>query len=67
MSLVLSGKVGEQFLIGDDIVVTIAQICKGKVRLAFDAPKSLVIDRKAIREKKRNETQVTNIVEQGDI
>lgn len=36
--LILSRKVGEQLLIGRDVVVTVVEIRPGKVRLAIAAP-----------------------------
>lgn len=36
--LILSRKVGEQLLIGRDVVVTVVEIRLGKVRLAIAAP-----------------------------
>lgn len=43
--LVLSRKFHEKIRIGDDIVVTIVEIGRGKVRLGFEAPRSVEIHR----------------------
>jgi carbon storage regulator len=43
--LVLSRKVGEQVLIGDNIMVTVTEIRGGKVRLGFEAPDDVQICR----------------------
>jgi carbon storage regulator len=50
--LVLSRRVGEKVVIGDDILLTVLSI-KGKVvRLGFDSRTGAPIDRLEIREKK---------------
>jgi carbon storage regulator len=41
--LVLSRKVGEKIHIGDDIVLTVVYIDKGKVRLGVDAPRNVSV------------------------
>jgi carbon storage regulator len=41
--LVLSRKLGETVRIGDNIELTVVQINRGKVRLAIQAPKDVVI------------------------
>lgn len=43
--LVLSRKEGESIHIGDDIVITVVELRSDKVRLGFDAPKSVNIIR----------------------
>lgn len=49
--LILSRKVGEVILVGDDIEVVVVAIDRGKVRLGFKAPKELRIDRSEVRQK----------------
>jgi carbon storage regulator len=41
--LVLSRKLGEQVVIAEDIVVTVTEVCGGKVRLGIEAPKQVRI------------------------
>lgn len=43
--LVLSRRIGERIQIGDDITVEVLQIDQGRVRLSFDAPRSVKIYR----------------------
>lgn len=43
--LVLSRKLGERIVIGDNIVVTVVEIDRGKIRLGIDAPKEVAIYR----------------------
>lgn len=49
--LILSRQRGEEVLIGDDIVVRVVDIRGDKVRLGFDAPASVHIDRAELRER----------------
>ncbi len=46
--LVLARKVGEKILIGDDIVITVVETFKGKVRIGIDAPKVLKVFREEL-------------------
>ena len=50
--LVLSRKVGESIWVGDDVRVTVTQIQGDVVRLCFDAPTDVEIDREEIRKAK---------------
>lgn len=43
--LVLSRKVGDKVYIGDDITVTVVQLCGNQVRIGIDAPRSVPIRR----------------------
>ena len=43
--LILSGLTGEKFHLGDDIVIEITEIRRGRVRLGFTAPKEVLIKR----------------------
>ena len=48
--LVLSRKVGERILIGENIAVTVVRVGPGIVRLGIDAPRDLVIVREELKE-----------------
>jgi carbon storage regulator len=48
--LVLSRKLGEKIDIGNNCTLTVVDIDRGKVRLGFEAPKDLIIDRQEIRQ-----------------
>ena len=53
--LVLSRTLGEKVVVGtgaNAVTITIAAIDRAKVRLAFDAPRDIEIDREEIRLKK---------------
>jgi len=46
--LVLSRKLNEEILIGDNIKITIVEISKNKVRVGIAAPKEITVLRKEI-------------------
>ncbi|MEI6325974.1 MAG: carbon storage regulator [Gemmataceae bacterium] len=46
--LVLSRKVGERILIGDDVVVTVVEVLGNRVRLGIEAPRSKKVMRSEI-------------------
>ncbi len=46
--LVLSRRLGEKIFIGKDIVITIVDLDKGKVRLGVHAPRSVAVEREEI-------------------
>lgn len=46
--LVLSRKLGEKILIGNDIVVTVVQISGSKIRLGIEAPKDVPVFRQEL-------------------
>ena len=46
--LVLTRKVGERILIGQDVVVKVIQLANGKVRLGVEAPDSVPVHREEV-------------------
>lgn len=46
--LVLSRKVGERILIGNNITITVSEISRGRVRLQILAPRDVRVDRAEI-------------------
>ena len=52
--LVLTRKEGQRVFIGDDIAVSIEFVSGKSVRIGFEAPDSVSIDREEVREKKRS-------------
>ncbi len=48
--LVLSRRVGERLVIGDDIVVTVIEVRGDGVRLGIDAPRSVAVHRAEVLE-----------------
>lgn len=57
--LVLSRNQDERILIGDDIVITVAQIRGDKVRIGIDAPRDVTIHRAEIH------ARISQAVEEG--
>jgi carbon storage regulator len=47
--LILSRKTGERVHIGASVVLTVVEAGHGRVRLAFDAPADVSIDREEVR------------------
>lgn len=67
--LVLSRKVGESIMIGDDIKVKVIAVDGDQVKLGIEAPRSVKVDRQevfeAIQQENRDATQFdTNLLEQ---
>lgn len=53
--LVLTRKVGEKILVGDDVVVSVVEVNRGSVRLGVEAPKSVSILRFEVYERIQEE------------
>jgi carbon storage regulator len=58
--LVLSRKVGERILIGENIAVTVVRIGQGGVRIGVDAPSEMVV----VREELAGETAVSSATDE---
>lgn len=50
MALALSRNVGEEILIGDDIVIKVVALNNRRVRLSFEAPQEIQIHRREVYE-----------------
>ncbi|MFT0847551.1 carbon storage regulator CsrA [Actinomycetaceae bacterium L2_0104] len=48
--LVLSRRIGEEIIIGDDIVLTVVDVRNDSVRLGIKAPRSVSVNRAEVRE-----------------
>jgi len=55
--LVLSRKVGEKILIGDNIAVTVVRVAQGIVRLGVEAPREMPIVREEIKDQLAEDPQ----------
>jgi len=65
--LVLSRKIGERVTIGEDIVVTVVQISRDRIRLGFDCPPELRILRGELRRREDIERRCPSACEPGQI
>ncbi len=61
--LVLTRRVGESLIIGDDISITILGIKGHQVRLGINAPKEISVHREEIYQRIQNEKQKNLIYE----
>ncbi|HKI38581.1 MAG TPA: carbon storage regulator CsrA [Gemmataceae bacterium] len=52
--LVLTRKVGEEIVIGDNIHLTVVAIRGDRVRLGISAPEEVVVDRQEVHERRQN-------------
>jgi carbon storage regulator len=55
--LVLSRKVGERILIGENISVTVVRLTGGGVRLGVEAPSNMTVVRQELQDRKRQDRQ----------
>jgi carbon storage regulator len=62
--LVLTRKVGEKLLVGDEVVISVVEVNRGSVRLGVEAPRSVSILRfevyERIQEENLNASQTTS-------
>lgn len=58
--LILSRRIGETIVIGDDIRLTVQSIQHGTVKLAIHAPREIPVDRLEIHERKVAEKRATS-------
>jgi carbon storage regulator len=59
--LVLSRKVGEKILIGDNISVTVVRVAQGIVRIGVDAPKNMAVVREEIKDQATDHARAKNV------
>ncbi|MDR1076090.1 MAG: carbon storage regulator CsrA [Xanthomonadaceae bacterium] len=50
--LILSRRIGETLIIGDDVTVTLLGVKGNQARIGIDAPKGMPVDRSEIRRQK---------------
>jgi carbon storage regulator len=54
--LIVTRRIGERIMIGDDIVVTVVGVSGLQVRLGIDAPRDVPVDREEIYRRKHGES-----------
>jgi carbon storage regulator len=52
--LVLTRKIGQEIVIGDNIRIAVVAIHGAKVRIGVSAPKEVVVDRQEVHERRKN-------------
>lgn len=57
--LILTRRVGETFIIGDDIRITVCSVRNGQVRIGIEAPKNVSIHRKEVYERIQREEEAS--------
>ena len=57
--LVLTRKIGEQIMIGDDITIRVLYFKNGAVSIGVQAPRNISIDREEVRVRKDEKKQTT--------
>ena len=60
--LVLSRKVGERILIGDQITVTIVRVAQGGVRIGIEAPPELSVVREELQDRADQASKIGGVV-----
>ena len=56
--LVLTRKIGEQIIIGDNVRVTVVGVGPGRVKIGIEAPPHVSIDRQEVHAKKHGEAEL---------
>ena len=61
--LILTRRVGETVMIGDDVTITVLGVKGNQVRVGINAPKSVAVHREEIYERIKREQQPEDIAE----
>ena len=64
--LILTRRIGEAVVIGDDVMLTVLGVRGNQVRLGIDAPKTVSVHREEIYDRIAQENQDDNIGNRAD-
>jgi carbon storage regulator len=62
--LILTRRVGETLMIGDDVSVTVLGVKGNQVRIGVNAPKDVIVDREEIRQRRDAEKHFDRVANQ---
>jgi carbon storage regulator len=65
--LILTRRVGETIVIGDDVVVTVLGIKGNQVRIGINAPKDVSVHREEIYQRIQQEKNTTPVAKQEEV
>jgi carbon storage regulator len=60
--LILTRKVGEKLIIGEDVSVTILSLKGNQIRIGIDAPRSIKVHREEVYERIQKERETLSVV-----
>jgi carbon storage regulator len=65
--LILTRRVGETIIIGDDVHITVLGIKGNQVRIGINAPKTVSVHREEIYQRIQQEKTDNNVIDGGDV
>ncbi len=63
--LILTRKLGESVIVGDNIKITVVKIDKQQIKLGIDASKNVIVDKEEIAKKRREENKLPSSSEEN--
>jgi carbon storage regulator len=65
--LILTRRINESIIIGDDIKITIKDINRGNARIGIEAPDHIIVDREEVRERREKGFKRDNEIENRNV